>query len=210
MDSVSDDAQLVLQQLFQNEIDLRTGIENVRSNNDSAPYHLLPKMRQKLSLLKIKSAEQLNTDAENFLSEQYRLHTDELQTLQMQLRNAVNVQAEKKQVADREELMGSGVRRRQKDPAALAEDVTNRMQRNTQILAAMVRQQEETVKTLATSSNEVTEVDMEYRGLTSVLHTSHRLVSKYGRRVLTDTFLTYLGFFLFLCTVLYVLQKRLF
>ena len=124
----------------------------------------------------------------------------------------MNVQTEKKAKADREELLASGTvkKRGKKDVTKVAEDITNTLQRNTELLAAMVRQQEETVKNLATSSAEVDEVDGEYRTLSSVLVSSHRLVTKIGQRAMTDTILTYLCFFLFLCTVAYVIQKRIF
>ena len=212
MDSLSDDARLILQQLFQTEINVRLKIDEIRGGSDVIPSSLIQSIRSKLTILKVKVKEQPSPDAEHFLKEQHTLHSEELVTLQQQLRNALNVQTEIKDKEERAALLSGGsVRKRNKeDLTKVAEDITNRMQRNTQMLASMVRQQEETVKTLASSSSEIKEVDGEYRTLSSVLISSHRLVTKFGRRAMTDTILTYLGFFLFLCTVLYVIQKRVF
>lgn len=210
MDSLRDDAQLILRQIFQNEINVRLRIDEIRKGEESAPFNLIQKIRSDLNNLKIKVLEQSSIESQEFLSQQHKLHSDELVVLQQQLRGALNVQTEKKDKEERDELLsGSGLRKRAPaDLTKVAEDITNRMQRNTEMLAAMVRQQEDTVQELVTSSGEIKEVDAEYNTLSSVLISSHRLVTKFGRRAMTDTILTYLGFFLFLCTVLYVIQKR--
>ena len=212
MDSLKDDTQLLLQQLFQHEISVRLKIDDIKNGAEGAPFQLIQRIRSTLNLLKIKINEQFSEEAQDFLQQQHKLHSDELNLLQQQLRRALNVQTELKDKEIREALLsGSDLRKRApKDITKVAEDITNRMQRNTEMLASMVRQQEETVKSLATSSTEIKEVDSEYQSLSSVLVSSHRLVAKFGRRALTDTILTYLGFFLFLCTVLYVIQKRIF
>ena len=212
MDSLKDDTQLLLQQLFQHEINVRLKIDEIKNGAEAAPFQLIQKIRSTLSVLKIKINEHYSKEAQDFLKQQHKLHSDELIVLQQQLRSALNVQTELKDKEIREALLsGSDLRKRApKDMSKVAEDITNRMQRNTEMLASMVRQQEETVKTLATSSTEIKEVDAEYQTLSAVLVSSHRLVTKFGRRAMTDTILTYLGFFLFLCTVLYVIQKRIF
>lgn len=212
MESLKDDAQLILQKLFENESNVRLKIDEIKNGTEVFPFPLIQKIRSNLNVLKIKVKEQLSEEAQDFLQQQYKLHSEELEVLQQQLRNAVNIQNENREKEEREALLSGGVvrKRTSKDVTKVAEDITNRMQRNTQLLAAMVRQQEDTVKNLVTSSAEIKEVDAEYQTLSSVLISSHRLVTKFGRRAMTDTILTYLGFFLFLCTVLYVIQKRVF
>jgi len=212
MESLKDDAQLILQGLFQHEINVRLKIDEIKNGAETFPFPLIQKIRSNLNILKIKIKEQPSSEAQDFLQQQHMLHLEELEVLQQQLRNALNVQNEIRDKEEKEALLSGGTirKRASKDVTKVAEDITNRMQRNTEMLASMVRQQEDTVKNLVTSSSEIKEVDSEYQTLSSVLISSHRLVTKFGRRAMTDTILTYLGFFLFLCTVLYVIQKRIF
>ena len=212
MESLKDDAQLILQGLFQHEINVRLKIDEIKNGVETFPFPLIQKIRSNLNILKIKIKEQPSSEAQDFLQQQHMLHLEELEVLQQQLRNALNVQNEIRDKEEKEALLSGGTirKRASKDVTKVAEDITNRMQRNTEMLASMVRQQEDTVKNLVTSSSEIKEVDSEYQTLSSVLISSHRLVTKFGRRAMTDTILTYLGFFLFLCTVLYVIQKRIF
>lgn len=59
------------------------------------------------------------------------------------------------------------------------------------------------------SSNKIKGTDSEMKNVSAVITTSHKLISKYGRRDLTDRILIALGLLLFVATVLYILQKRL-
>ena len=99
MDSLKDDAQLILQQIFQHESNIRLRIDDIKSGTtDSAPHTFIKQIRSNLNLLRVKIKEQTLDEAQEFLRQQHMLHTEELTTLQHQLRAALNVQTEKKYV----------------------------------------------------------------------------------------------------------------
>jgi len=212
MDTLSDDARIVLQQLFQHEIDFRHKIDEINGDGDVEVHSLVQNIRTKLCSLKIKIREQTIVEAEDFLLQQYELHSEELENLKQLLRMALSKSSDRKLKNERSALLSAqgSEEKGKRNILGQSSDITQRMQRNTQMLSAMVKQQEETVSNLAHSSGEIQAVDSEYKTLSSVLVSSHRLVTKFGRRAMTDTFLTYLGFFLFICTVLFVIRKRLF
>ena len=59
------------------------------------------------------------------------------------------------------------------------------------------------------SSNKIKGTDSEMKNVSAAVNTSRKLITKYGRRDITDRVLIALGLLLFIGTVLYILQKRL-
>ncbi|XP_037543845.1 vesicle transport protein SEC20 [Nematolebias whitei] len=78
------------------------------------------------------------------------------------------------------------------------------------MMSQQVKQTEDTIGTLATSSRTVHETNEEFKNMKGTIHLGRKLILKYNRRELTDKLLIFLAFALFFATVLYILKKRLF
>nr|CAG4652210.1 EOG090X0EO1 [Triops cancriformis] len=79
-----------------------------------------------------------------------------------------------------------------------------------QHLACVVEQSKDTLHSLANSSQAIKDNQEEFKGMGSVINSSRKLVSKYGRRDLTDKILLFFALCFFFACCLYVVQKRLF
>lgn len=60
-----------------------------------------------------------------------------------------------------------------------------------------------------TSSKQVGETFDEFRNMSGHIQSSHKLLTKYGRRECTDKLLIFLALVFFFASVLYVIKKRL-
>lgn len=89
-------------------------------------------------------------------------------------------------------------------------DITESLMSISRMMAEQVKQSEDTISTLATSSRTVQETNEEFKSMTGTIHLGRKLILKYNRRELTDKLLIFLALALFLATVLYILKKRLF
>ncbi|XP_035233038.1 vesicle transport protein SEC20-like [Stegodyphus dumicola] len=73
-----------------------------------------------------------------------------------------------------------------------------------------VKQSEEALHTLVSSSAVVTDTSEEFKAMGSAINQSKTLLQKYGRREVTDRVLIILAVIFFISCILYVVQKRLF
>ncbi|KAL7390009.1 hypothetical protein ABVT39_013369 [Epinephelus coioides] len=89
-------------------------------------------------------------------------------------------------------------------------NITESLMSISRMMAEQVKQSEDTIGTLATSSRTVQETNEEFKSMTGTIHLGRKLILKYNRRELTDKLLIFLALALFLATVLYILKKRLF
>ncbi|XP_068457056.1 vesicle transport protein SEC20 isoform X1 [Clinocottus analis] len=89
-------------------------------------------------------------------------------------------------------------------------NITESLMSMSRMMAEQVKQSEDTIGTLATSSRTVQETNEEFKSMTGTIHLGRKLILKYNRRELTDKLLIFLAVALFLATVLYILKKRLF
>lgn len=78
------------------------------------------------------------------------------------------------------------------------------------MMAMQVKQSEESLHTLVSSSATVLDTKEEFKVMGSAIHQSKTLLQKYGRREVTDRVLIVLAVIFFFTCILYVLQKRLF
>ena len=79
MDVVSDDARLILHQIYQHESNIRLKIDEIHNGSESpSPFPLIQQIRSKLNILNVKIVEQQSEEAEDFLRQQHHLHSDEL------------------------------------------------------------------------------------------------------------------------------------
>ncbi|KAM9788865.1 vesicle transport protein SEC20 [Neosynchiropus ocellatus] len=89
-------------------------------------------------------------------------------------------------------------------------NITESLMSISRMMAEQVKQSEDSISTLATSSRTVQETNEEFKNMTGTIHQGRKLILKYNRRELTDKLLIFLALALFLATVLYILKKRLF
>ena len=78
------------------------------------------------------------------------------------------------------------------------------------MMSLQVKQSEESLHTLVTSSSTVLDTKEEFKTMGTAIHQSKTLVHKYGRREMTDRVLIVIAALFFFITVIYVVQKRLF
>ncbi|KAF7663548.1 hypothetical protein LDENG_00207930 [Lucifuga dentata] len=89
-------------------------------------------------------------------------------------------------------------------------NITESLMSVSRMMAEQVKQSEDSISTLATSSRTVQETNEEFKAMRGTIHLGRKLILKYNRRELTDKLLIFLALALFLATVLYILKKRLF
>ncbi|XP_070773587.1 vesicle transport protein SEC20 isoform X1 [Enoplosus armatus] len=89
-------------------------------------------------------------------------------------------------------------------------NITESLMSISRMMSEQVKQTEDTIGTLATSSRTVQETNEEFKNMTGTIHLGRKLILKYNRRELTDKLLIFLALALFFATVLYILKKRLF
>lgn len=75
-------------------------------------------------------------------------------------------------------------------------------------LARQSELSQQTVRSLAESSSTVNLTDEEFRGIGGLLNQSKVILTKYGRREVTDKFLIILALIFFYSCVFYVISKR--
>lgn len=77
-------------------------------------------------------------------------------------------------------------------------------------LARQAELSQQTLRTLAESSSTVNLTDEEYQGIGGLLNQSKVILTKYGRREVTDKFLIFMALIFFYSCVIYVISKRFF
>lgn len=94
--------------------------------------------------------------------------------------------------------------------AKQSSSVTDSLVALNSLMAMQVKQSEESLHTLVSSSSTVLDTKEEFKAMGSAIHQSKTLLQKYGRREVTDRVLIVLAVIFFLTCIVYVLQKRLF
>jgi len=109
----------------------------------------------------------------------------------------------------------SNLRQRQTQSSNSGVGLTSQSSELTEGLTALVRQMdtqvrqsEATLSALVGSSQTLTETESEFKDMGATIKTSGKLLSKYGRREITDTLLIILALLLFFGTCVYVVKKR--
>ncbi|XP_007553605.1 PREDICTED: vesicle transport protein SEC20-like [Poecilia mexicana] len=117
---------------------------------------------------------------------------------------------------EKDELLQGGespsTRQRKVTKESLVEsssNITESLMSISRMMSEQVKQSEDTIGTLATSSKTVQEANEEFKNMTGTIHLGRKLILKYNRRELTDKLLIFLALALFFATVLYILKKRL-
>ncbi|XP_075887934.1 vesicle transport protein SEC20-like isoform X2 [Nelusetta ayraudi] len=118
---------------------------------------------------------------------------------------------------EKDELLHTGEdqspRQRKATKESLVEtssNITESLMSISRMMAEQVKQSEDAIGLLATSSRTVQETNEEFKSMTGTIHLGRKLILKYNRRELTDKLFIFLALALFFATVLYILKKRLF
>lgn len=90
-----------------------------------------------------------------------------------------------------------------------AQTVTEGLLELRQMMHGQVQHSQETLKLLANSSGKVQETREGMEDVSASIKVGQGLISKLGRRDITDKVLIFLAFIFFICVVLYVIRKRL-
>ena len=88
-------------------------------------------------------------------------------------------------------------------------NVTENLMSLSQKMAAQVQRGQATMGTLLDSSNKITDTNDEFKNMSGHIQISRKLLTKFGRRELTDKLLIFLALIFFFGTVLYIVKKRL-
>lgn len=109
-----------------------------------------------------------------------------------------------------EEAMVNGGQVSSDKVATKAAHLTGNLQSVSRLLADEVEKSKLNLDTLTTSSATVSETSQEFKLMSNYIANSKTLLSKYGRRELTDKILTILAFAFFFGCVIYVVSKRVY
>ena len=89
-------------------------------------------------------------------------------------------------------------------------EITDNLKSVSRLLATQVTQSDYTLQSLVSSSATVTETQEEFKSMRNLIFQSRKLLTKYGRREVTDKVLIILALMFFFGCVFYVITKRLF
>ncbi|XP_067657991.1 vesicle transport protein SEC20-like [Haliotis asinina] len=115
----------------------------------------------------------------------------------------------------KEQLLSGGISAKQRGKgnketlAKTASNITENLMSLNKMLTSQLEQSELSMTMLASSSKTVTDTQDEFRNMGGHIENSRRLLTKYGRRELTDRLLIFLALVFFFATVLYIMKKRL-
>jgi len=158
-------------------------------------------------------------DEDSEFKEDTELYRHQLITLQTTFRKA-NIQSQMSiNVKNKSELLYSNTTeldvrsrksRSQDDVVRLSKNMTSQLSNISQHLASVVEQSKNTVESLVQSSQTVSDTQEEFKVMGSAITSAKKLVTRYGRREVTDMFLIVLAAFFFLACCFYVVLKRVF
>lgn len=217
-------ARIHIQEIVKIEFEIQNLVQDMKQCE--GPQFVLNgldlKVKQKMNSLK-KKVESLEQVAIEQDKESDRLsilaamqhHRKEISSLQVSIRKANLASKAVIDKNEKEELLGgksSIVRQRnfsKENLAKTASNITQDLMSIARMMESQVKQSEEDMQMLASSSAQIKDTQEEFRGLTGIIQTSKNLLNKYNRREVTDRLLIFFGLVLFFSTVLYILKKRL-
>jgi protein transport protein SEC20 len=179
---------------------------------------LLAQFRSGVDAIKDTVANSSSAESKKLLQDAER-HAMLMRELQKQFR-AANLRCILEiQRRDKEELVGgAGGQLRHRGQGARSADrdslvkessaVTDGLSNISRQLAATVERSAKTMEELVQSSQTVEETHQEFMNMGSAIGQSKKLITKYGRREVTDRILILLAFAFFFACVFYILRKR--
>ncbi|KAK7508606.1 hypothetical protein BaRGS_00000172 [Batillaria attramentaria] len=216
--------RLCLQDIIKLDLEAKALIQDIREHADTAESlgyfsiqarEKINKLRGKIDDLERLGHEQDQTSDKDAILTNVKSLRQTLSGTLTSLRQAnlaTQLSIDKK---TKEQLLsgGSQVRHRARGNketlAKMAGDITESLLSLNRTMAGQVQQSESAMTTLVSSSQSVGEIHEEFRDMGGHIQHSHRLLTKYGRRELTDKLLIFLALVLFFATVLYIVKKRI-
>ncbi|XP_066524508.1 vesicle transport protein SEC20 [Hoplias malabaricus] len=192
------------------------GPQNELTELNSKVKERFSRLRQRIQDLEQMAKEQdKESDKMVFLKEVegHRKQMLSNQTAWRKANLASNLAIDRLEKEDLLNIGGTAARQRKLTKESLAQtssDITESLMSISRMMSQQVKQSEETISTLSTSSRTVLETNEEFKAMTGTIQLGRKLITKYNRRELTDKLLIFLALALFLATVLYILKKRLF
>ncbi|KAG9281235.1 vesicle transport protein SEC20 [Astyanax mexicanus] len=193
-----------------------TGPHNELTELNCKVKERFSRLRQRIQDLEQMGKEQDKESDKQVLLKEVEAHRKQMlsnQTAWRKANLASNLAIDKLEKEDLLNVGGTGARQRKMTKESLAQtssDITESLMSISRMMSQQVKQSEETISTLSTSSRTVLETNEEFKAMTGTIQLGRKLITKYNRRELTDKLLIFLALALFLATVLYILKKRLF
>ncbi|EDV20784.1 uncharacterized protein TRIADDRAFT_31423 [Trichoplax adhaerens] len=218
-------AKLQIQEIIRLEFEIQSIIQQIKDSQ--GPFEILNRLHSQVkdcmkileedvNKLKILAHEEDKDSQTQEILQVAGRHQQQLESSQKSLRRALLTAKTNIENTDRQVLIEGGssqLRQRvqtKKEAVKLASEVTNELIHINQMMAEQVKQSEQNMQLLATSSMALTDTGEELKNQSGVITSSNKLLTKYGRRELTDTVVIFFGVLVFLATVLYILKKRMF
>nr|ACO15269.1 Vesicle transport protein SEC20 [Caligus clemensi] len=186
----------------------------------------MDEMRRLIGELKSLSHSQRDPEARSILRRDVETHRSQFETLLVAFKKANLSCIKELERIRRDDLFstntdpsdipnvnGSLRQRSQKETLDILKEtsgVTNRLHSISRQLASTVERSSLTLDDLQESSQTVREINDEYKGIGATLGLSRKLITKYGRREVTDRVLIFLAVAFFFAIVFYILRKRMF
>ena len=167
-----------------------------------------------LPLFKLELSSQL--EAEDF-DKEIQVHNQRFYTLQSNLKEANLDSLRKRTVAEKSELLSSNYKSSGDGDLVLptrervvetAGNLTENISELNRMVAEEVKRMNEANAVLSRSSRQVVETQREFRTMSAHVKDSERLLSRFGRRLMTDKVLILLAVLFFVAACLYVVKKR--
>ena len=170
---------------------------------------LLAKLEAKIQALQRQATESKSQDEREGLNKASEWHSVQYNELEKSLRRAnLTAKAAMDARAKRELFDATTPARKSEDSVQASSAATESLVELRHRLSAELENSKSTLDVLAQSSGQVTETHTEMKNMGAHIHSSHRLLTKFGRREVTDVLLIMCGVAFFFAVVLYILKKR--
>ncbi|KAK3590197.1 hypothetical protein CHS0354_041255 [Potamilus streckersoni] len=215
--------RLCLQEIVKLDLEVKALIQDIRDDvqTNEELDEVNVKIRKKLNSLRIKieelerlGREQDREEDRSVILKNVENHRERLTSNTTSLRKtniAVKLAIDK---WEKDELFSGNTPRKRninskESLTKAASSITESLMELNQTMESQVQQGEQTMKVLLTSSNTISDTQDELKSMGSHIHTSKNLLTKYGRREMTDKLLILIALVFFFSSVLYVMKRRL-
>ena len=172
---------------------------------------LMSKLNAKIQSLQRQAMESNSQDDKESLNRSYEWHTTQYNEIEKSLRRA-NLAAKTAMDSNARRSLFEGAtsdgQLASGDSVQAASAATESLVSLRHRLSSELDQSKRSLDVLAQSSGVITDTDKEMENMGAHIQLSHRLVTKFGRREVTDFLLIMCGVAFFFAVVLYILKKR--
>ncbi|XP_041368648.1 vesicle transport protein SEC20-like [Gigantopelta aegis] len=216
--------RLCLQEIVKLDLEVKAIIQDIRDYAKTSDVlddfnirarERLSKLRKKVDELEQLGREQDKASDKDAILKNVENHRKNVSSTITSLRQAnlsTQLQIEK---YSKEQLLSGGSQLRNRGHgnkeslAKQAGDISESLVSLNRMMQGQLEQSQQTIGLLVSSSKTVSETQDEFRSMGGHIKNSRRLLTKYGRRELTDRLLIFLALVFFFSSVLYIVKKRL-